>query len=166
MEINMKKIIVIISLLLIQGCTHTLYQSDIMSQNNLNEEQAYRLWWIKTSVFSSDKGSGSMTLDAGCSIKQLTDSAEGIVMVLPADQYSSTSGQTGPQLNCAKVTNLQKIKDFSDGDVSIVSSCEPKQNDFSVSKLKFLRTSMTHKFPVIKSEIKDAGHAPQRLPCN
>jgi len=161
----MKKILIIISLLLIQGCSHTLYQSDIMSKNNLDQEQAYRLWWIKTSVFSWDKGSGSMKLDMGCSRKDLTDSDEGIVMVLPADQYRSTSGQSGPQLNCAKVTNLDKIKNYKQGEITIVSSCEPKQDDFAVTPLTFLRVDTPHHFPVIKTDIDDTSYSPQPLPC-
>ncbi|MBC8210008.1 MAG: hypothetical protein H8E21_02995 [Gammaproteobacteria bacterium] len=161
----MKKMLIIISLLLIQGCTHTLYQSDIMSKNNLDQEQAYRLWWIKTSVFSSDKGSGSMKLDMGCSRKDLTDSGEEIVMILPADQYTSTSGQSGPKLNCAKVTNLDQIKNYKQGEIAIVSSCEPKQDDFSLSPITFLRANTTHHFPVTKTDIEDTSYSPQPLPC-
>ena len=161
----MKKVLVIISLIIIQGCTHSLYQSDIVAKNNLDQEQAYRLWWIKTSVLSSQKGSGSMMLDMGCSVHALTDSAEGIVMILPADQYTTTIGQEGAKLNCAKVNNIKSISQFDKGDILINATCSPQQEEFSLVEKTFLGVNTTHKFPVIKSEIKDVSDAPERLPC-
>lgn len=161
----MKIAILISTLLVLQGCSHTLYQSDIKSRNNLGDEQAYRLWWIKTSLFSRQKGSGSMTLDMGCSIKSLTDSAAGIVMKLPADRYTSVDQQSGPELSCATVTNLRAIKDYRQGDVVIQSKCEPKPDDFALTSVTFLKSDEPHVFPIQKSSIKDAAQAPARIDC-
>jgi hypothetical protein len=163
---NSQKYLIIILLLLIQGCTNTLYQGDLVSANNDDQQQSFRLWWIKTSLFSKQKGDGNIRLDTGCSRYGFTESKEGMTIVLPADQYQSENGQQGDRLTCAKITNLQRISDFKEGDLNVETYCTPQNDDFSVVKKTLPKVNMTHKFSIKSKEINDVEYSPEPLPCN
>ncbi len=160
------KYFLIISLLLVQGCTHTLYQGDLVSPNNLDQQQSFRLWWIKTSLFSKDKGDGSIRLDTGCARYGFTESDQGLTMELPADQFHSIDPQTGDHLTCARITNLKRIREFDQGEVMVETYCAPLNDGFSVVKKTLPKIGVTHKFVIQSKEIDKVDFSPEPLPCN
>jgi hypothetical protein len=163
---NSQKYLIILLLLLIQGCTHTLYQGDLVSANNEDQQQSFRLWWIRTSLFSQDKGDGSIRLDTGCSRYEFTESEKGLSVVLPADQYKSESGQQGDLLTCAKITNLKRIRDFQQGELTVEAYCTPLTDDFTVVKKTLPKVNMAHQFVINSKEIDNVDFSPEPLPCN
>jgi hypothetical protein len=163
---NSQKYLIIILLLLIQACTHTLYQGDLVSANNDDQQQSFRLWWIKTSLFSKEKGDGSIRLDTGCSRYGFTESEMGLRVVLPADQYKSENGQQGDLLTCAKITNLKHIRDYRKGELIVETYCLPMDDDFSVVKKTFPKVNMAHQFKIKSKEIDSVDFSPEPLPCN
>jgi hypothetical protein len=160
-----RKYLIVIFILLVQGCTNTLYQGDLVSTNNLNQQQEFRLWWIKTSLFSKQKGDGSIHLDTGCSRYGFTESDKGLVLVLGADQYQSENDQSGDLLTCAKITNLKRIRDYQQGDLTVETYCTPVDDDFSVGKKTFPKIDMTHRFVIHSKEIDGVQYSPEPLPC-
>jgi hypothetical protein len=161
-----KNYLIIVLLLLIQGCTHTLYQGDLVSTNNLDQQQSFRLWWIKTSLFSRQKGDGSIRLDTGCSRYGFTGSDKGLNVVLPADQYQSENGQQGDRLTCATISNLKRIRDYKQGELTVETFCSPMSDDFSVVKKTFPKVNMKHQFVIQSKEIDNVEFSPDPLPCN
>ncbi len=160
-----KNYLIIVLLLLIQGCTHTLYQGDLVSANNFDQQQSFRLWWIKTSLFSRQKGDGSIRLDTGCSRYGFTESDKGLNVVLPADQYKSENGQQGDRITCAKITNLQRIRDYQKGELTVETYCSPVSSEFSVEKKTFPKVNMKHRFVIQSKEIDNVEFSPEPLPC-
>lgn len=159
--------LIILLLIALQGCTNTLYQGDLVSMNNQDQQQSFRLWWIKTSLFSKQKGDGSISFDTGCSRYSFTESDQGLEMVLGADQYQSEIGQQGNLITCAKITNLNRIRDYDRGPIIIETYCTPKSNDFSVVKDKktFPKANTAHQFVIHEKEIDGVEYSPQPLPC-
>lgn len=163
---NKQKYLILILLLVLQGCTHTLYQGDLVSANNEDQQQSFRLWWIKTSLFSKQKGDGNIRLDTGCSRYGFTESQQGLSVVLPADQYKSENGQQGDRLTCATITNLKRIRDFKQGELTVQTYCTPQNDEFSVQKKTFPKVNMAHQFEIRSKEIDNVDFSPEPLPCN
>jgi hypothetical protein len=163
-NLNTKYLIVVLVLIL-QGCTNTLYQGDLVSTNNLDQQQSFRLWWTKTSLFSSQKGDGSIHLDTGCSRYSFTESDKGLVVILGADRYQSKNQQQGSLLTCAKITNLKRIKDFKQGELTVETYCTPVDDGFSMVKKTFPKMDMPHRFVIKSREIDSVKYSPDPLPC-
>ena len=166
MKTVITKSVLIIVLIFIQGCTHTLYQGDLVSVNNRDEQQSFRLWWIKTSLFSSAKGDGNVRLDTGCGRYGLTESEQGVTLELPADQFQSTHAGTGDSVNCGKITNLDRIRDFNEGELALEIYCAPLNDGFSVVNKTLPRIGMVHRFSIQDQEIDNVEFSPEPLPCN
>ena len=139
----MKIIMTALLVLFVSGCAHYLYQGDFKAKNNLDEVSNFRLYWTRTDPFIGDDKAGPMVLNVECGTAiELTESETGIEFVEASDKYESINGETGNKIVCARVTNLNRFLDYSEGDILISSLCKPIVDDegFSAIVPLFLAT--------------------------
>ena len=168
----MKIIAALTFIMLASGCTHYLYQGDFEANDNLDNPRQYRLWWTKTDPLVGDDKAGPMILNVTCgTAKTFTEAGNGITFVAGDDRFESVSGQTGVDLICGKVTNLDRFLDYQKGDIELTPLCKPKPSDdgFSMTEVTFLSTSQeTYRVPITVTEkwsFMDSALSPKPLDC-
>lgn len=123
------------SMVLVQGCTNTLYQGEIDAMNSQDQERKVVFYWTKTEKLIGRDKAGPAILMTECSTRRLTfqEKEDGIYFFgTPGlDSLSDQTPITSQDQHCGKIVNEERYIDIQSGTINLEINCVANIDEFS-----------------------------------
>ncbi len=141
---DIKKVFVVATLLLITGCTSYLYQSKIVAADSNDVDREVLLYWFKTKPLIGQAKGGPASLITQCGNRiGFDERPEGIIFrgTIGSDYLvgSEASIQDGEQ--CGRFLSFSSFVDEVPNQVQVVIMCGPLSDEFSVTPRSYIKAS-------------------------
>jgi len=114
----MKRLITLVLLTLISGCTHSLYGAKFTELNNNGDNKDFLFYWTKTAPLLGKNTAGPGILVEQCSGSKYTfvESDDGIKMTAASGDFIPLSPQISDILVCGKIAGTDSWVNYKEGD--------------------------------------------------
>lgn len=125
-----------IALMVLAGCTHSLYHAELDTLNSERDPRKSVLYWSKTEPLFGTPKAGPILLMTSCSTRRIhfDETESGIVFrgTPGQDRIPGQSGTVPEGAICGQVRSASKITDLQAGPLSLTVHCEAMTDEFSI----------------------------------
>jgi hypothetical protein len=132
---RIQKSILAFLVIIIAGCTNTIYQAELSVLNSDDAKQKAVLYWSKTDKLVGESKAGPIVLMTACSTRRLdfVDTGSGVVFfgAPDMDKLVLSSEPVTQKTVCGQINDANKITDLDEGPLSLNINCQAIIDEFS-----------------------------------